>query len=76
MIIVPEGYEASAAVLKLHKALDRMKRQVNDVVAPDEEERERLNYLVNQVMDSAHEILDLAHEFKQAALASAKENAK
>ena len=30
-------------------------------------EGERLDYLVNQVMDSAHEILDLAHEFKQAA---------
>ena len=57
------------AHMKLFKALERMKRQAGDVARYPEDEGERLDYLVNQVMDSAHEILDLAHEFKQAALA-------
>ena len=55
------------AHMKLFKALERMKRQAGDVARYPEDESERLDYLVNQVMDSAHEILDLAHEFKQAA---------
>jgi NUMOD4 motif/HNH endonuclease len=53
------------AYLTLIKALTRMQRQADDVLNPPE--GERLDYLVNQVMDSAHEILDLAYEFKQAA---------
>jgi hypothetical protein len=58
------------AHMKLFKALERMKRQAGDVARyPDDCDGERLDYLVNQVMDSAHEILDLAHDFKQAAYA-------
>jgi hypothetical protein len=48
----------------LIKALDRMRRQAGDALNPPEGESSE--YLVNQVMDSAHEILDLAHEFKQS----------
>jgi hypothetical protein len=57
------------AHMKLFKALERMQRQAGDVARyPIDCEGERLDYLINQVMDSAHEILDLAHEFKQATL--------
>ena len=59
------------AHMKLFKALERMKRQAGDVARYPEEDGDRLDYLVNQVMDFAHEILDLAHEFKQAAQAIA-----
>jgi hypothetical protein len=57
----------TAAHMKLSKALERMQREVGDVARhPDPDYPERLDYLVQQVMDSAHEILDLAHEFKTA----------
>jgi len=58
-----------AATLRLIQAIDRLKRQVGDVIAnpdPDEPDYESLDYLINQMMDSAHEILDLAHEFRTA----------
>jgi hypothetical protein len=54
---------------KLDAEASRLMRQANDVLAyPDPEHVERLDYLINQVMDSAHAILDYAHEFKQQAL--------
>jgi hypothetical protein len=66
MTIVPEF---GAAHMKLFKALERMQREAGHVARyPIDCEGERLEYLINQVMDSAHEILDLAHEFKQATL--------
>jgi hypothetical protein len=67
MITKSEAEKFGEAHMKLFKALERMKRQAGDVARFPEDEGERLDYLVNQVMDSAHEILDLAHEFKQAA---------
>jgi len=54
------------AHLKLTKALERMQRQAEDALNPPEGESQHLDYLLAQVMDDAHEILDLAHEFKQA----------
>jgi hypothetical protein len=65
-----DGTEFGAAHIKLFDALRRAQYQAGDVarrlVGIDTDER--LDYLINQVMDSAHEILDLAHEFKQATL--------
>jgi hypothetical protein len=61
-------YDQSAAIeaayLHLTKALARMGREAKDAYSPDY--RERKDYLVRQVMDSAHEILDLAHDYKHA----------
>lgn len=65
-----------AAYLKLTKALARMGREAKDLNQyPDPDYPERLDYLVNQVMDSAHEILDLAHDVKHAVLAKHKTEA-
>ena len=69
MITKSEAEKFGESHMKLFKALERMKRQAGDVARFPEDQGERLDYLVNQVMDSAHEILDLAHEFKQAAQA-------
>ena len=44
----------------------RMQRNGDVARHPDPDYPERLEYLVNQVMDSAHEILDLAHDLKHA----------
>ena len=61
-------YDESAAIEtayeKLKKALARMGRESKDAYSP--EYIERKDYLIQQVMDSAHEILDLAHDFKYA----------
>lgn len=58
---------------KLLKALDRMRFHMRDVMRyPDEDERESLPYLINSVMDDAHEIIDLAHDFKGAVHAGKK----
>jgi hypothetical protein len=66
---VNDGSEFGTVHLKLFKALERMQRETAEVARhPDPDYPERLDYLLNQVMDSAHEILDLAHEFKQATL--------
>ena len=74
--IIPEGFDFGAAHLKLFQALERMQRQAGDVARhPDPDYPERLEYLVNQVMDSAHEILDLAHDLKHAALENQKTSA-
>jgi hypothetical protein len=67
MIAKSEAEKFGESHMKLFKALERMKRQAGDVARFPEDQGERLDYLVNQVMDSAHEILDLAYEFKQAA---------
>jgi hypothetical protein len=75
MTTIPEGFEFEAAYLKLTKALARMGREAKDLNAhPDPDYPEKLEYLVNQVMDSAHEIIDLAHDLKHAALAKHKES--
>lgn len=67
MIIKSDAEKFGESHMKLFKALERMQRQAGDVARYPEDNGERLEYLINQVMDSAHEILDLAHEFKQAA---------
>lgn len=56
------------AYARLQKALIRMQRQAKDAIDPPE--GESLDYLITQVMDSAHELLDLAHEFRAALRAN------
>ena len=59
-----------AAYLKLTKALARMGREAKDLNDhPNPDYPEKLEYLITQVLNSAHEIIDLAHDFKHAALA-------
>jgi hypothetical protein len=67
MSLKREDRQFESAYVKLINSLERMRRQIGDVERyPIDSEGERLDYLLNQVMDSAHEILDLAHEFKTA----------
>jgi hypothetical protein len=65
----------ASAHLKLFKECERLQRQAGDVTLhlSGIERDERLDYLLNQVMDSAHAILDYAHEFKQQALKDAQQ---
>ena len=64
----PRGLRA-AYPLKLTKALARMGREAKGLNAhPDPDYPEKRDVKINQVMDSAHEIIDLTHDFKHAHL--------
>jgi hypothetical protein len=56
------------AYLALIQEAERLTRNASDVLYPDADEKERLEYRINQMMDNAHAIIDYAHDLKHAVL--------